>query len=131
VAGINLKTDLLIAFPFKQNRFVVFLFHWIAWLLLHFITFLPTLVNSKITYWEPFVFTHIVLVTINFLLFYIAGFFIIPRMAVLQKRWIWVLVGSLLLAIVFTYLKFRLEYYHKQLFVRNSPFFQNKPEGSR
>jgi two-component system LytT family sensor kinase len=127
VAGINLKTDLLIAFPFKQNRFAVFLFHWIAWLLLHFITFLPTLVNSKITYWEPFVFTHIVLVSINFLLFYIAGFFIIPSMAVLHKRWIWVLVGSLLAAIVFTYLKFRLEYFHNNYLLDHTHFFQNKP----
>jgi two-component system LytT family sensor kinase len=35
-------------------------------------------------------------------------------MATLQKKWFWILIGSLLLAILFTYLKFRLEAYHTE-----------------
>jgi len=127
VAGFKLNTELLLAPPFKKNGLVIFLVHWMAWLLLHFITFLPTLLNSKITSWENFLFVHVVLVTINFLLFYIVAFFIMPRMATFQKKWFWVLIASLLLTILFTYLKFRLEAYHNEYLLNKSNFFNKFP----
>jgi two-component system, LytTR family, sensor kinase len=84
-----------------------------GWILLHFITFSPSLLNENLS-GESFVFTHFVLVTVSFLLFYIVAFYIIPNMGTLQKKWFWVLIGSLVLAILFTYLKFRLEAYHTE-----------------
>ncbi|MFL5739779.1 MAG: sensor histidine kinase [Flavisolibacter sp.] len=123
----KLNTELLLSPPFKQNVLVVFLVHWLAWLLLHFITFLPTLLNSKIVSWEIFFFNHFYLVTLSFLLFYIVAFFIMPKMATLQKKWFWVLIASLLLAIVFTYLKFRTETWHSEYLMRKAAFFNKFP----
>jgi two-component system LytT family sensor kinase len=113
--------------PFKRSRLFIFFIHWIVWLLLHFITFLPTLLNSQIVSWEIFLFTHVFLVTISFLLFYIVAFFIMPRMAALQKNWIWGLVAALLLAILFTYFKFRLETWHNEYLLNKTPFFNKLP----
>ena len=88
---------------------MVFLIHWLAWIALHFIVYLPQLVNSNIgANWESFIFNHFVVVTINFLLFYIVAFFIMPRMASLPRKWFWVVAASLLLTIMVTYLQFRL-----------------------
>jgi len=114
VKGLNVNTELLLPPFFKGNPLFIFLVHWLAWLLLHFITFFPTLVNMKIVAWDTFLFTHIVLVSINLILFYIVAFYIMPSKATLAKTWFWVLIVSLLLAIVFTFAKFRLEMYWSQ-----------------
>jgi two-component system, LytTR family, sensor kinase len=109
VSGIKININLLLTPFFKQNRFLVFLFHWFAWLVLHFITFLPTLVNMSKISAEVFLYNHLALVTLNFLLFYVVAFVIMPRVFALQNKWFWVLIASLLLVIFFTYFKFRLE----------------------
>ena len=105
---------MLLAPPFKQNRFLVFFIHWMAWLLLHFIVFLPTLLSISKINWESFLFVHFILVTTNFLLFYIVAFYITPYMGNLRKKWFLIVIVALLLAIVFTYLRFRLEMYRNQ-----------------
>jgi len=111
VAGLNFNNSLLLPPLFKRHSFLVFLAHWFGWLLLHFISFLPTLLNMSNIQWASFLFNHVGLVTINFLLFYIVAFSIMPRMIVFQRKWFWVVIASLLLAMVFTYFKFRLEQY--------------------
>jgi two-component system, LytTR family, sensor kinase len=114
VGELKLNTDFLLTPPFKRNRFLVFLIHWMAWLLLHFIVYLPTLVNIKIIVWDTFLYTHFILVTLNFLLFYVVAFYIMPMMGDFRKKWFWVLIASLLIAIIFTYLRFRLEMYRAE-----------------
>jgi len=126
VAAVTLNTDLLLISPFRKGGFFVFITHWLAWLLLHFITFLPTLVNMNISaFWESFIFNHFVLVTINFLLFYIVAFYIMPRMATLQKKWLWLVVSSLLLAIIVTYLRFRLQASFNEYLMNKLSMFKN------
>lgn len=110
----------LLALFDKRSSVFIFLTHWAAWLLLHFITFLPSLVKDEIANWQSFVFYHFILVSISFFLFYVVAFFVMPVMARVPKKWFWVIAGSLVLAILGTYLKFRLE----QLFtvhVMNNP----------
>ena len=86
--------------------------------------FLPSLVNMNISaIWESFLFNHFVLVTINFLLFYIVAFYIMPRMATLQQKWLWLVASSLLLAIIVTYLKFRLETSFTQYLMNKTSMF--------
>ena len=94
-----------------------------GWILLHFITFSPSLLNENLS-GESFVFTHFILVSVSFLLFYIVAFYIIPNMGTLQKKWFWVLIGSLVLAILFTYLKFRLEAYHTEYILNRNRGFE-------
>ena len=123
---MKLNIDVLLAQPFKQNRFLVFFTHWMAWLLLHFIVFLPTLLSIKSNInWESFLFVHFILVTTNFLLFYIVAFYITPYMGNLRKKWFLVVIVALLLAIVFTYLRFRLEAYRTAQIM--SPMFSKFP----
>lgn len=113
----------MLAPPFRKSGFLVFLIHWLGWIALHFIAFIPQWVNStNMIYGESFIFTHFVIPTINFLLFYIVAFYIMPRMASLQKRWFWVVASSMLLAIIFSYLKFRLEIYFSDYLFSKSPF---------
>ena len=117
----------MLAPPFRKSGLFVFITHWLAWLLLHFIAFLPTFVNIKILDWEHFLFDHLFLVTINFLLFYIVAFFLIPKMATLPRRWFWIVASSLVLAIIFTYLRFRLQTYYTEYLMNKSPMFNKFP----
>lgn len=113
----------MLAPPSNKSRVFIFFTHWMAWLLLHFIAFLPTLINSKIVSAERFLFTHVLLVTLNFLLFYFVAFYIMPLMDTFKKKWFWIVIASLLLAIAFTYLRFRVETYYTDNLLQNSPMF--------
>lgn len=73
--------------------------------------------------WEPFLFTHLVLVTLNFLLFYAVAFHIMPLMDAFKKKWFWMVIASLLLTIAFTYFKFRLENFHTQKLLQSNSMF--------
>ena len=131
MAGLYLNTELLLAPPFRKSGLSVFLVHWLAWIVLHFIAFIPQWVNStNMLYGESFIFNHFVIPTINFLLFYVVAFFLMPRMASLQKRWFWVVAVSMLLAIAFTYLRFRLENYHNEYLLSKSPMFNKFPRNA-
>ena len=109
MAQFKLDIELLLTPPFKRNRFLVFIIHWMAWIVLHFIVYLPTLLNITRIVWDSFLFIHVVLVTVNFLLFYVVAFYFLPLMGTFRKKWFWILIVSLLLAILVTYLRFRLQ----------------------
>jgi two-component system LytT family sensor kinase len=111
VRAFKINTDSLLPPTFKNSRGLIFMIHWMAWLLLHFITFFPAVFITSSFVWKHFLYVHIVLVTLNFLLFYVVAFLIAPLMGPLKEKWIWVVIGSLLLAIVFTYFKFRFEHF--------------------
>lgn len=124
----NINTELLLAPPFRKSGFIVFLIHWLAWIALHFIVYIPQLVNSKIAdNWEAFIFNHFIVVTINFLLFYIVAFFIMPRMASLQKKWFWIVAASMVLTIIVTYLQFRLYHSFTEYLLNRNPMRTNFP----
>ena len=121
------NTELLLVPPFKKSGFFVFFTHWLAWLGLHFLAYLPTLINSTIRDWENFSFTHFLIPTLSFLLFYIVAFYLIPRMASLPRRWFWIVASSMLLAIVFTYIKFRLQASFNDYLLDKNPMFNKFP----
>ena len=111
--------------PNTRSRIFILFSHWAAWIILHFVTFLPTFFNITKIVWGPFLFTHLVLVSFNFSLFYVVAFHIMPFMDAFKKKWFWMVIASLLLAIVFTYLKFRLEIYHTQRLLESNSMFNN------
>jgi two-component system, LytTR family, sensor kinase len=115
VASFKLNTGFLAKVFFGKYPFLSFLAYWAVWLILHLITYTPTLVNVlKNPFTNYFFYTHFVVSSINFLLFYTVAFFIMPKMSPLHKKWYWVLVASLLLAILFTYFKFRLDMFRME-----------------
>jgi two-component system, LytTR family, sensor kinase len=127
VKGFNLNINSLLAPPSNRSRVLIFFIHWMAWILLHFITYLPTLLNSRIVSVENFLYTHFFLITINFLLFYIVAFYLMPLMDAFKKKWFWMVIAALVLAIGFTYLRFRIEMYHADQAIRNSSMFSRFP----
>jgi two-component system, LytTR family, sensor kinase len=127
VKGFHLNINSLLAPPSNRSRVFIFLIHWIAWICLHFITYLPTLINSRIVSLGSFIYVHFLLITVNFLLFYIVAFFIMPLMDAFKKKWFWMVIAALVLAIAFTYLRFRIEMYHADQVLRNSTMFSKFP----
>lgn len=114
----------MLAPPFRKSGFLVFLVHWLAWMVLHFIVYLPELINSTkfiAEHPDSFIFNHFVVVTINFLLFYIVAFFIMPRMASLEKKWFWIVAASLVLSMLVTYLQFRLRTSFAEYLMNQTP----------
>ena len=127
MASIQLNTNSLSKLFFNKRPLVNFLVHWIAWLTLHFITYTPTLLNSTNPFTSYFIYSHIVVSSINFLLFYVVAFFIMPRLGLIKQQWAWVVVASILLAIVFTYFKFRLDTYRMEQALNNMPWNNRFP----
>jgi two-component system, LytTR family, sensor kinase len=127
VTQVYLNTDLLLVPPFRKSGLFVFFVHWIAWLLLHFIAYIPLLINGKFGNGERFAFDHLVIPTISYLLFYFVAFFIIPKMASLPRRWFWIVAASMLLAIIVTYLKFCLKGYFDSYIYNKIYQFQKYP----
>ncbi len=103
------NNDFLSSQVFTKRRVLIFFIHWIAWILLYILTYIPTLVNSSKIIWEYFFFTYGLMASVNFLLFYLVAFYLLPRIGIKEKRWIWLAAICLILALAFTFLKFRLE----------------------
>ena len=88
-----------------------FFIQWIAWILLYLITYLPTLLNSTKIYWDYILYNHVFLGSINFFLFYLVAFYILPIIGIRLKKWVLLTVICIVFVFAFTYLKFRVEMY--------------------
>ena len=86
VASLFLNTKLLTPGIFTKRPLLSFFIHWIAWILLYFLTYLPTLLNSKNILWEFIVFNYVVLGSVNFFLFYLIAFYVLPKIGIKQKK---------------------------------------------
>ncbi len=64
--------------------------------------------------WDGILFNYVILGSVNFLLFYLVAFYLLTRIGIKQKRWIWVTVICLVLALCFVYLKFRITSYRSE-----------------
>ena len=92
-----------------KRPWLSFLAHWIAWEALYFLMGLPVILAAQYRNWENFFFNYGLLGSVNFLLFYGCAFYLIPALFIKRKN-IWALViSSLLLALLFTYIKYGLE----------------------
>jgi len=117
-----LNNDLLTLPLFTKRPAVIFLLHWLAWILIYFVTYLPTAINSTKIPWEYVLYTYGIVSSINFLLFYLTAFFIIPRLAIRQKKWFWSVLICIVLTFLFCYLKFRLEHLRTDRLMQTSLF---------
>ncbi|MGN6416504.1 MAG: sensor histidine kinase [Pseudobacter sp.] len=92
-----------------KRPWLSFLVHWLAWEGLYFLMGLPLILAAPYRNWENFFFNYGLLGSVNFLLFYGCAFYLIPALFIKRKN-IWALViSSLLLAFLFTFIKYRLE----------------------
>jgi two-component system LytT family sensor kinase len=109
VSRLRLNTLHLPVPKFLQRPVPSFFIHWIAWIILYVITYLPTLLNSTKILWNHLLFTYLLMGTINFILFYIVAFILLPWIGIKHRRWIWLTIICLVLAASFSFLKFRVE----------------------
>lgn len=109
MSRIHLNTELLNSTPFSKRPVSVFLIHWLVWVVLYFFTYLPTLLNATKVIWSFVFYNYVIVASINFLLFYLVAFYIIPRIAIKQKKWWLAILICIVLIFLFCYFKFRLE----------------------
>jgi two-component system LytT family sensor kinase len=110
-----INTEFLNIPSFTKRPFIVFLIHWIVWILLYAFTYLPTFLNATRILWEGFFFTYIILSSINFLLFYFVAFYILPRIAIQERKWWLAILISICLIILWCYFKFRAERFRAEI----------------
>jgi len=63
--------------------------------------------------------------SINFVLFYLVAFYLLPRIGIKEKRWIWLTAICIVLALAFTFLKFRVENYRMERVMANDKMFSS------
>jgi two-component system LytT family sensor kinase len=93
---------------FTKRPVATFFIHWMVWILVSFVFYLPPWMTSKKFQWDA-AFAHGVLATVNFLLFYLVSFYIVPYFTLHKKKWFLTILISVVLTFLFCYLKFRLE----------------------
>ncbi|HEX6181280.1 MAG TPA: histidine kinase, partial [Chitinophagaceae bacterium] len=96
---------------FTKRPVLSFFIQWIAWILLYLITYLPTLLNSTKIYWDYLLYNHVLLGSINFFLFYLVAFYILPVIGIRLRKWVLLTIICIVLVFAFSYLKFRVEMY--------------------
>lgn len=89
---------------------LAFLFYYVVWELLYMLTGLPNLLDIPFApNWSYFLFTYGLLGSINFLLFYLMAFFIIPKLFVQQKKISALALTCITAAALFTFIKYKVE----------------------
>jgi len=89
-----------------------FIFYYIIWELIYMLMGLPNHLASPIKEWDYFLFTYLFMGSVNFLLFYLMAFFVIPRFFIRQKRVLVVVIICIVTAVVFTFVKYKIEVWH-------------------
>ncbi|HSC53408.1 MAG TPA: histidine kinase [Phnomibacter sp.] len=94
---------------FTKKRLLVFLLHWLAWIVLFSLTYLPTYFTSVKIVWSFVAYKYLLVGTLDFLLFYFVAFYLLPQIGTKNRRWILFVVACVLLAIGYTYFKYLVE----------------------
>ena len=92
-----------------RKPWLSFIVHWMAWELLYFLMGLPPMLASQYPKWDNYFFTHGVLGSVNFLLFYGCAFYLIPALFIRKRQLGWLIISCVALALLFTYSKYLLE----------------------
>ncbi|AEV99422.1 hypothetical protein A4D02_26660 [Niastella koreensis] len=96
---------------FNRRPLFIFFAHWATWLLVYAITFLPMALNAPWIGWAFFCESFLVIATVNFLLFYLAAFYLMQKIEIKRTRGAWLSISCLVLPVLLTYLKFRISVY--------------------
>ncbi|MBO9204708.1 MULTISPECIES: sensor histidine kinase [Niastella] len=105
---------------FSRRPLPVLLAHWVTWILLYALTYLPVLLNASKINWTVFAHDYLVMSSINFILFYLVAFFLIDRIGIQKLRWLWLSIICLGLVVLFTYGKFWLTNYWTEQALQNT-----------
>lgn len=103
----NLKRPLSVAL---NNPVLAFLFYYLVWEFLYMLMGLPNLLASPgPPKWNNFFFIYGVLGSINFILFYLMAFYVIPKLFVQQKKITILILICIAAALLFTFIKYKVE----------------------
>ena len=99
---------------FNKRPLLAFITHWVAWVFLYSLIYLPTILNSPKINWGYLYRNYLVTGSINYLLFYLIAFLLLPKIGIQKRRWVWVVTSCILLVVLTNYLNFRISNYWLQ-----------------
>ena len=91
--------------------------HYLAWELLFAATYLPIILTSTNPQFKPLQWEHLrydigILGSVNFVLFALIAFIVIPNFLIKKRKWGLLILSCITAATLFTYIKFRLDDRH-------------------
>ena len=100
-----------------KNPVGALIIQYIAWELLYAATYLPIIFTSTNRNFKPLQWEHLrydigILGTVNFVLFALIAFLIIPHFLIKKRQWTLLILSCLTAAILFTYFKYKLDEQH-------------------
>ncbi|MBO9635624.1 MAG: histidine kinase, partial [Chitinophagaceae bacterium] len=98
-----------------KRPWVSFLVHLVAWEALYFLMGLPTILAAQYKNWDNFFFNYGMLGVVNFILFYGCAFYLVPALLIKRKKTVLLVIICIVLAFVFTFIKFKLEHWNFQI----------------
>jgi two-component system, LytTR family, sensor kinase len=100
-----------------KKPFVSLILHYLAWELLYGLTYLPILISNKNPdvrplLWENFRYNNGLLGSVNFVLFALMAFIIIPLFFIKKRKWTFLIISCIAAATLFTFIKYKLDIWH-------------------
>jgi len=93
-----------------KNPFLSFLFYYVLWELFYMLIGLPNLLSTPVApNWINFFFNYGLLGSVNFVLFYLMAFYVIPRLFIQQKKITLLIIICIASAVLFTFIKYKIE----------------------
>ena len=107
-----------------KNPFFYLLIHYLAWILLYVLSYLPILVSatnsdSRFYQWEHLRYDNILLGSVNFALFALVAFVLIPHYFIKKRKWGLLIVLCFISATFFCYFKYNLDKWHAAEFTQS------------
>lgn len=95
-----------------KNPVVLFLLHYVLWEVCYMLTGLPIILSAPVRSWENFFFIYGLIGTVNFLLFCLTAFYLIPAFLIKKRKIALLVIICILAAVLFTALKYKIEVWH-------------------
>ena len=93
----------------NKQPLVRVVFYYLIWELIYFTMGLPNFLSQKVKNWDNFLFNYLLIGTVNFMLFYVMSFFVIPKLYINKRKVALLIFISIFAAITFTFLKYEIE----------------------
>lgn len=118
-----------------RNPVISILLHYLAWEFFFILTYLPVILSNStreldIMSWDHLLYDNGLIGTINFILFALMTFLVIPFFFIKRKKWSILIILSISAAFLFTYVKYQLYINHfpvrmeklQKLNIPNNPY---------
>lgn len=100
-----------------KNPFLYLLVHYLAWMTLYVLSYLSIMIsntnpNLSLYQWDHLQYDNILLGSVNFVLFALVAFVLIPHYFIKKRKWGFLIVLCFISATAFCYIKYNLDKWH-------------------